>query len=381
MKKILILIDSFAGGGAEKVLYTFLEHWDKNKYQFNIVSIVDVGVYANKVSSIPNINYKPIIFNNKNKIKRIWNAIIYKLIYHYLPIQLVYKLFIPKNNDIEIAFCEGFVTKLLSYSTNTKALKIAWVHTDLVSNNWPLTNNIYHSLSDTSFIYKKFHHVIGVSQTVCYGLKKQYRLNNVQCIYNPINTEEILSNCSRSSSIKDNKSIQIVTVGRLTQIKGFDRLIWAIHQLVKTKSITTKLQIIGEGEERHQLQKQIKELQLEDIVTLSGFKENPYPSMNKADIFVCSSREEGFSLAISEAMIIGMPIISTECSGPKELLENGKYGLLVDNSKEGLLEGLLKMIEKKQLRDYYQNKSKERSLIFKLENVLQQTYSLFDYEQ
>lgn len=381
MKKILILIDSFAGGGAEKVLYTFLEHWDKNKYQFNIVPIVDIGVYANKVRSIPHINYNPIILDSKNRIKQIWNAIKYKLIYHYLPKKIVYKLFIPKNNDIEIAFCEGFVTKLLSYSTNAKALKIAWVHTDLVSNNWPLKNNIYHSLSDTSFIYQKFHHVIGVSKSVCCGLQKQYKLNNVQCIYNPINTEEILSYSNKSSSIKDNKSIQIVTVGRLTHIKGFDRLIWVIHQLVKKKNIPTKLQVIGEGEERHLIQKQIKELQLEDIVCLSGFKENPYPSMNNADIFVCSSREEGFSLAISEAMIIGIPIISTNCSGPKELLENGKYGMLVNNSKNGLLKGLLKMIENKQLRDYYQNKSKERSLIFRLENVLQQTYSLFDHEK
>ena len=116
MKKILILIDSLAGGGAEKVLYTFLKKWDKNKYQFTIVPIVDTGIYANKVRSIPNINYYPIITNkNKNKLKQIWNAIIYKLIYYYLPIQLVYKFFIPKNNDIEIAFCEGYVTKLLSY--------------------------------------------------------------------------------------------------------------------------------------------------------------------------------------------------------------------------------------------------------------------------
>lgn len=382
MKKILILIDSLGGGGAEKVLYTFLKKWDKNKYQFTIVPIVDTGIYANKVRSIPNINYYPIITNkNKNKLKQIWNAIIYKLIYYYLPIQLVYKFFIPKNNDIEIAFCEGYVTKLLSYSTNTKALKYAWVHTDLVSNNWPLKNGIYQSLLDTTSIYKKFHTVIGVSKSVCNGLQDKYKLDNVQCVYNPIDTIEILSHCNDNTITKDKKYIHIITVGRLTYIKGFDRLLWAIHQLILQNSIPFKLQIIGDGEEKNQLQKLIKELKLENYVDLLGFKENPYIHMSMADLFICSSRDEGFSLAISEAMIIGLPIISTNCSGPKELLDNGEYGILVNNSKEGILEGLTKIMGNNSLIKHFQNKSLNRSQIFNLKNILQQTYFLFDHDK
>ena len=71
---------------------------------------------------------------------------------------------------------------------------------------------------------------------------------------------------------------------------------------------------------------------------------NPYPLMDKMDLFVCSSRAEGYSLVIAEAMILGLPVISTNCAGPKELLDNGNYGMIVENHDEALYEGINNII-------------------------------------
>ena len=93
------------------------------------------------------------------------------------------------------------------------------------------------------------------------------------------------------------------------------------------------------------------------LIIVGGFKKNPYKYLKKADCFVCSSRSEGFSLVIAEAMMLGIPVISTYCSGPNELLEEGKYGLLVDNNEEDLYRGIKSIIEDEKLRMYYKQQA------------------------
>lgn len=135
-KRILFLIESLSGGGAEKVLSVLLKHIDKTKFNITLCTIVDTGIYAAEVKKY--VNYTSVLGNPQKKgvLGKILYKILYLLIYRILPTQLIYILFIPKKNDIEIAFVEGFCTKILSHSTNKKAKKIAWVHTDLINNHW-----------------------------------------------------------------------------------------------------------------------------------------------------------------------------------------------------------------------------------------------------
>ena len=88
------------------------------------------------------------------------------------------------------------------------------------------------------------------------------------------------------------------------------------------------------------LEKYVESHDMQSYVALPGFSENPYQEMSESDLFVCSSRAEGFSLVIAEAMVLGIPVVSTYCSGPNELLQEGKFGMLVENSEEGLYQGL-----------------------------------------
>lgn len=383
MKKVLILIDSLEAGGAEKELYTLLRYLDKQKYMFTIVPIVDSGVYASKIKSLDGVNYHPLLTTKSGLFNYLLYVLKYKLIYSLLPAKWSYKLFVPKGHDIEIAFCEGFVTKLVSHSSNIRAYKIAWVHTDLVLNNWPLQLKIYRSEKDTTRIYESFDKVVGVSRAVCSGLSSEYDLKNVVLIYNMLDKAEILRKASlKNSNESQMRSFRVVSVGRLTSVKGFDRLVLSIWNLKShNKDISIRLTIVGDGENREELEKLINDLDLTDCVDLVGYQYNPYIYMADADVFVCSSRYEGFSLAIAEAMILGLPILTTNCIGPAELVAQGQYGFLVDNTQEGLNTGLEIMFNNPEIRKRYKARSIERSLFFKSELVISQINDLLNYER
>lgn len=123
-KKVLFVIESLGGGGAEKVLTTLLRHLDKSEYNITLCTIINTGNYIDEVK--PYVNYTSVISlpHNQSILDKVWYTIKYKLVYELLPISWVYKLFIPKDNDIEIAFCEGFTTKLMSKSSNKKQKKL-----------------------------------------------------------------------------------------------------------------------------------------------------------------------------------------------------------------------------------------------------------------
>lgn len=375
MKTILILIDSFGPGGAEKVLYTFLQHWDKEKYAITVVPISDKGVYSSKIGAIKGIKVSPIIHNSNSSLRSFLNRIIYKLVYSYLPIPLVYKLFIPKSNDIEIAFCEGFTTKLLSKSTNNNSKKIAWIHTDMVSNNWPLSSGIFKTIEEEKQDYASFDFVIGVSNIVCKGYCDLFSLSNISCIYNPVDFQ-VGDNIKNDSNCFNEES-HLITMGRLVYDKGYDLLINAVADIID-EGISVDLIILGEGPLRNELEKIVKERNASRYIHLLGFKENPDYYLAQSDIFVSSSRYEGFSLAIAEAMITGLPIVATNCAGPNELLDNGNYGMLVECSVSGLKSGLKRIILNKELRSQYKKKSAIRKHVFSIEESLLQTESIFD---
>jgi glycosyltransferase involved in cell wall biosynthesis len=119
-----------------------------------------------------------------------------------------------------------------------------------------------------------------------------------------------------------------LAVGRFTEQKAFDVLIRAFALVSKNHRV--RLIILGEGEERPDLEALIREYALEEEISMPGFVTNPYSYMAHAAAFVLSSRWEGLPTVLVEAMALGVPIISTDCpSGPREILLDGKYGKLV----------------------------------------------------
>ncbi|MEV8182924.1 CDP-glycerol glycerophosphotransferase family protein [Specibacter sp. NPDC078692] len=164
---------------------------------------------------------------------------------------------------------------------------------------------------------------------------------------NPIEIERVpyLSSLPADSSctaLVDHDGITFITMGRLSPEKDHQKLIDAFS-VINQKVPNTRLLILGEGPLRGDLEHQIKTLDLEGQVTLVGLVDNPFPLLAVADCFVFSSNYEGQGLAVIEALQLRIPVVSTDVVGPRSVLEDG-YGLLVDNSTDGLIQGMLEFI-------------------------------------
>lgn len=365
-QKVMFFLQFLEGGGAEKVAIDILNSIDKEKYDVTLLLLFGKGLYIDRLS--PEIKVK-VIFNKS------YDKIIDKFIFtfiKYFP-RIFYKLVIPKNFQIEVAFLEGFATKVISYSTNIKSKKIAWIHTDLSKYRW--TNYAYRK--DEEFnCYKRFNDIICVSKDALIGFDSIFCIDNVKrhVVYNPIIIESILNQSTEKEVIYDD--FTIISVGRLINIKGYDRLIRAHAKVVK--NYPHHLIIIGEGGERKSLEELINLLDVNETVILMGFIGNPYPYVRAADLFVSSSIAEGFSLALLEAIILERPVMITEASGTVEVLGGDSYGVICENSQEGLEEDLEYILKNRWILEYYKERSRERREFFQYQNTIKEIEKIFD---
>ena len=281
---------------------------------------------------------------------------------------MLYKFGIREKYDIEIAFIEGRATKIIGASTNPNSKKIAWVHIDLEQGHW--TSKVFRKIELEKSYYKKFNDIVFVSNSAKEGFIKLFGedFDNLQVKYNPIIADDVINKSKEVvddiEKPKDKKLL--VTSGRLVSQKGYESLLEVCNRLNKDK-FNYELWILGEGWARPKLEELVDKYKLNNVKLL-GFKENPYKYINQGDLFVCSSKNEGFSLVIAEAMILGLPVISTNCSGPNELLNFGEYGFMVENTEDALYEGLREILKDENKLKYYIEKSKERVNFFNHKN-------------
>ncbi|WP_368263391.1 glycosyltransferase, partial [Clostridium disporicum] len=295
----------------------------------------------------------------------------YHLIYK-LPAKVVYKVLFRKKFDVEVAFVEGFATKVISNSNNNVSKKISWIHVDPIERDY--ADLYFKNLDEHKKCYNKFQKIICVSNSVKDSLVKKYNISKekVKVQYNPIDKESIILKANENCTLIDSNKFTIISVGRLVHQKGYDRLLKIINNLKNEIDIKFELIILGEGQERENLEQFIKANDLEEYVKLLGFEKNPYKFIKQADLFVCSSRAEGFSLVIAEALVLGIPVISTNCSGPNELLNFGEYGMLVDNNENDLYLALKDIISNNDLLEELKNKAKKRANSFNYFTTIKQ---------
>ncbi len=200
--------------------------------------------------------------------------------------------------------------------------------------------------------YPKADAIIAVSTGVAEDLNQetQLPLQAIKVIYNPVVTPELQQKKQEVLNhpwFKQNQPPVLLAVGRLSEQKDFTTLINAFA-IIRKKS-ECRLIILGEGEQRKQLEALVDHLQLNDDVQMPGFVKNPYAYMVKADVFVLSSAWEGLVTVLIEALACGTPVVSTDCpSGSSEILEAGKYGRLVPvGDDQALAEAVIATMEEK----------------------------------
>lgn len=208
--------------------------------------------------------------------------------------------------------------------------------------------HVYYSLAH--LLYRRADQVVAVSKAAAEDLARFTRLpaSAIKVIYNPFELDRIQSRAAEELMhpwFGATQSPVVLAVGRLNQAKGHHSLIRAFSRL-RAEGFHLRLMILGEGELRANLEALVSECGLtSDDVQMPGFVSNPFAYLSRCGVFVLSSRYEGLPGALIEAMACGVPVVSTDCpSGPREILESGRWGALVPVGDEIALAEAIKSV-------------------------------------
>ena len=253
---------------------------------------------------------------------------------------------LKEKYDVEIAFLEGPITRIFSYK-NKNVKKIAWIHSDISQ----IFGNGFKSkikrLLDKK-IYSKYNKLIFVSKDNMERFDEIYPNVKVdeQVINNYIDKEKVLKKAQEGQEIEFDKNvINFVTVTRLVEPKAIDRLI-KVHKKLIDNGYYHKIYVVGDGPEREKLENLVKVNSVNETFVLLGKKENPYPYIKNATYFCLLSKFEGYGMVIEEAKILNKSIIITDTAA-REALVNYKNSKILNNTEEGIYNGLKKAIETK----------------------------------
>lgn len=366
--KLLFVQDSLRLAGSEKSMIALLQNLDPDLYEID-VQLMSYGGELEKeipryINLLPSFEY--IQFNSKGFFKTLlsirkfqhlrfiterikYSMLLRKGMSNHLEKaqffwESVGKVISPsvKKYDVAIAFAQGFPTFYVADKINAQN-KICWV------------NALMYFMGDNKKFqekyYKKFDKIVCISDKT-----KDYMQNGIPSVStkltvlpNIIDFQEIFKAAAEKKVIFSDKEFNILTVGRLNnKSKGMDIAINAC-KLLKDKTLAFHWYFLGEGYYRAEMEEIIKEQQLQECVTLVGSNSNPYPYFKAANLYVQTSRNEGFGRTIAEARMLNLPLVTTNFDGVDLQISNEKNGLVTDINAEAVAAGIERMMNDKGL--------------------------------
>ena len=284
-------------GGIQKSLINLLNNLDYKKVSVDLYLFSKDNLYINDIPKEVNVIY----------LKRL--PAISKVIYFNI-LNTFYKKQVNKEYDIAIDYDSySMDTSLGCINCNAKK-KVVYVHNDIILKRKEEIKyrGLHHFFKSK---YKHYDKIVGVSSPVIDSFKKVHKLDNKQyfVIPNLINTKEIFDKKEEKIDLKlDNTKYNLCSTGRLVHQKGFDILLVYIKELIKYRK-DFHLYIIGGGPLETDLNKMIKDFNIEEYVTMLGYQKNPFAYMDKMDGFVLTSRYEGQGMVFLEAKALGLDIV------------------------------------------------------------------------
>ncbi|MGR8932914.1 MAG: glycosyltransferase [Gammaproteobacteria bacterium] len=348
-RKIAFLLPSLGAGGAQRVIVNLANHFARQGLAVDLVLLKAAGVHFASLDRRINV----VDLRCARTVLALLPLIGY--LKGARPAALLVTM--PHISVVAVAakWLSGAACRLVIRQPNYLSLNSGAVN--------PFTPWL---LKTICWFFAKADRIVAISEGVAADLVRCgiNDADKIVTIYNPIFETAILSRAEQKVDHRwfaetDRDYALIVAAGRLVKQKNFPLLIDAFERLLRRKN--ARLVILGEGRLRETLQAEIDALQLRDKVDMPGFCDNPYAYLRQADLFVLSSSWEGFGNVLVEALAVGTPVVSTDCpSGPAEILQNGNYGLLVENNNSAALaEGMFKALEQPRRKDLLQQRARD----------------------
>lgn len=392
-KKVLFVISALTVGGAENSLIKLL-NYIKGDYNIDLLLLTKNGVLINEVPKEVNLIYlyDPKVEWAENPVLNLvrycrdflHKIMAFTLRYSDLYYRLQRELKIKNKYDVEIAYLEPHPFQFIA--TAKKGTKtICSVRNSLINPERDVAPKWYLKVVEESF--NRVDRVFCVSEDATNEFKELYpqNIDKVCTIDNFFEFDEVRRKAKEKIDYKfDKKMINVITVGRCSYQKGYMRLLKAHKKLINS-GYKYCLHILGRysyengkfyGEGKEML-KYIEDNNLHNSVILHGEVANPFPYVKEADVYISSAYYEGYPRAITEALILGKPVVATNVSGTAYVLGYGKYGLLVEDNELGLFNGLKTIVGDKVKREKYskcssQFKDRKDEIITELKKMIEE---------
>lgn len=315
-QRLALFISSMHGGGAQRVMLNLAQGIAERGYDVDLVLARAEGPYLAQVSKsvrIVDLGAQRVLASLPGLVHYLRSekpAVLLSAI-HYVNIVALFAQHIARTS-----------TRLVVSEHSVLS------HTTQSSSSWR-----GRFIMQLSYFYHWANGIVAVSQEAGNNLARITGIpsDRIHVIYNPVVTPELQRKAQAPLShpwFEPDSPPVLLAVGRLSKVKDFPTLIRAFALVREYR--TMRLIILGDGEERPELEKLIKQLGLEKDVSLPGFIDNPYPYMTRASVFVLSSKHEALPTVLVEALYCGLPLVATNSpGGTREILRNGQYGQLV----------------------------------------------------
>lgn len=370
MKDILFVIDSLTCGGAEKSLISLLNNIDYSIYNVDLLLIKKGGDFEKFIPKEVNLLEVPNYFKFLSreytgtiqskikytfyrfkttlnlKINNIKRESIHSEQIVYNSIKKILKP-IDKKYNVAVAYSQGFPTYFVSEKVKANK-KLAWINCNYIKTKYDkdLDNKFYNNI-DKIIVVSKF--IYESMSRMKYGYRDKMKI-----ILDIIDPKLIINmSLEEAKELKNIDKFKILTVGRLAKVKGYDLVIKTAN-LLKLNNFDFKWFIIGEGFERNKIEELIKIYKLENEVILLGSKSNPYKYMKRCDLYVQTSRKEGFGLTVMEAKILKKVVVATNFDTVNELLSDKVDGIIVEKDENSIYKAIKQLIN----NDTYYNEIK-----------------------
>lgn len=353
-KKLALIVPSLNGGGAERVIVNLIRNLDQSKFDIKLILIKKEGVYIELIPSyisVIDLKSERVRYSILKLVRELNNYrpdVILSTLGHLNLVLLLIRNLLKGSPRILIREANT-PSKSISELSSIKKRAFTLLYRYL----YPKADKIIAQCNEMKIDIINF---LGIDE------------KKIRCIYNPIDIDKI-SKDKQGENPYDISKKNIVAVGRLSFQKGYDILIDAF-KIINEKFNNAHLTILGEGILKEKLEAQARDLNIIDNITFVGFSKNPYPYYYYADIYVLSSRWEGFPNTLLEALGCGVKVVSTNCkSGPNEIIGNNEFGILVEEENPiALANGVIQYLN-------LENKTKDRAYYFSIYKIIK------DYEE